>query len=1292
MKFKKLLVLSMLSLMGTSAWAAVPDGVWSMPEPTGLEFTDFTTDGERYILYNPTAKLFFASGNGWNTMASLRTFGMEIWVQESAEEDAPEGSYELWDNNVNNPARSTGELNMFTDDGNSTWVDHGTQGNYSWGVEVKDGLVRFQNVALIADKPEFEGMYLGFDGTYVVADNSAGDSNHRDAYTAILRHIDPSTAGAGVDFKAVTIDSYEAFVASDEYEAYQNGVKTYLASIGLKEAIESAEALSIDVTDALAVYSDKASSAEDMAKAASNLKGIIEAKDKLKAAIDEYEGKGFTGTADAKAVLNNSKATIEEVNQAKADLETAFVDWGKNHASVENPADMTSKIVNPHFDNGDATTGWSGDAFGRGGTVSDGAEHYSKNYDTYQTITGLAPGVYAVGVSAFYRAGNYGGDAENHWVANDDASKYAKLYGKVGDNYYETPIANVMSGAQTEAPGQGEIEATYQDAEGNDVTVYVPNTMKTGEYYMQTLKQYANKLLVAVDESGELTIGVKKTSQIGGDWSFFDDFSLSFYGTGSDAAKLYLDETLKNYSDYTPEEGVIYTKSYLDAYKAAYSGEKTAANLAEATSIINGISDAYNALQKNMELWKDLRTAVEKGQKMSIDPKYNGLLTIGYLADYCNDDYELIEEAAKLTNEELEAELVKVNELTEAVMNEAKADVHDGKDMTDFIVNPTFETSTTKNTGTSQGWTVDRIDGGNVTPGPINGDGDKFLEKCGYYNGCFESWHCHKWDVWQEITDLPVGMYELEVQGYVRCEVTGYNKGDELGEDYPSPVYLYMNNAKSQFPSVYSQIPAENGIDEFQIVEDWTQEEINGNYFPNSMGGAAQCFYIDKEAGRDGMYKTTAYGLIANPGDKFRIGVKMDADQNWWCIWDNFKLTYKTPTVEVVKPILDEELAKIDLSKPMGSNVYGTAEELKTKAAAAEDGTAMFKVLASVYDLSASIQESIALFEKMNKLGEELQEAIDASEAEAATKAAANDLRDKIFNGFVEQSALSDEEAQALIDAVADMEIKLALPAGMADASDENPVECTGVIKSPSFETADMESTSEGWTNPGNLGNDDEQRSALAIEFWQTSFDMFQTIKGLPAGTYKMTVDAWVRLGSNEETYKAWNEDPNATMAYAYAVDGDSTVYAAPVANLMKAGDNLSGSAEFAPNEEEVYYMPNTLAEGRDVIEQNEGLFTTEVICKVLEDGVLTIGIKKAETVTNSWVVLDNFRLFYLGANSSLTPSGDGTGINNAEIAGKKVEFFSIGGARVSKPGKGVAIMKTTGANGDVKYQKVMIK
>ena len=1234
MKFKKLLVLSALWLTASGAMAAIVDGVRQKPVPSATQgFVASESTETYYYLYNVDAKGFFTEGNSWGTQVSIGSTGLKVAFIVDSDYD---GAYLF--NDFSN-AKNSWKLTFFDNEG-AMFVDLGSQANYRWGVEENGETFRLYAASDENGNP-------GWDAT---TDEETGEEIEHPAYregqymgwdsssssTACVPYL---TEGEGHCINW-------AFVTEEVYNVY---------------------------ADEIAVYN---------------------AAEKLRAALDDVKAKGFTATAEYDAVYANESATKDDLEKAQADLNDAFVEWGKNNASVENPADMTSMIVNPHFDNGDATTGWSGTAFGRGGTVSDGGEHYNKTFDTYQTITGLAPGVYAIGVNGYYRAGDFG-PAVEHWLANDATSKAAKLYGKVGDVYYETPIANVMSGAQAEAQGVGDVEVTYQDGDGNDVIVYAPNTMAAGDYFFHTLKQYANKLLVAVDESGELTIGVKKSEATGNDWTMFDDFSLTFYGTGADAAKLYLDETLKNYSDYTPEEGVIYTKSYLDAYKAAYSGEKTAANMTEATAIINGISEAYNALQKNMELWADLRTAVEKGKAMSIDPKYDALLTVGDLADYCNDDYEPIEAAAKLTNEQLEAEIEKVNQMINDVINESKADVHDGKDMTDYIVNPGFDDDKDINFNGAEGWNIERINGNNSTGynivrGPL-GQGNKDLmeQALGKMNYCFEAWHGWEWDVWQEIEDLPVGMYELEIQGYVRCEVGGYNRGDDIEPDYPSPVYLYMNNAKSQFPSVYSEtrpINPDTGEEyEYTTVESWTTEDVNGYLYPNSMGGAAQCFGW-------GMYKTTAYGLIAKGGDKFRIGVKMNANQDWWCIFDNFKLTYKTPTVEVVKPILDEELAKIDLSKPMGSNIYGSAEELKTKAAAAEDGTKMFSVLADVYDLSASIQESIALFEKMNKLGEELQEAIDNSEADAATKTAANDLRDKIYNGFVEKSALTDEEAQALIDAIPDMLVKLALPAGMADASDENPVECTGVIKSPSFENDEMESTSEGWTNPGNLGNDDEQRSALAIEFWQSAFDMYQTINGLPAGTYKMTVNAWVRLGGNEETYKAWNEDPNATMAYAYAVDGDSTVYAAPVANLMKAGDNLSGSTEFAPNEEVVYYMPNTLVEGHDVIDQNEGLFTTEVICKVLEDGVLTIGIKKAEEKTNSWVVIDDFRLFYLGTNSSLTPSGDGTGINNAEFAAKKVEFFSIGGARVSKPGKGVAIMKTTGANGDVKYQKVMIK
>ena len=1295
MKFKKLLVLSMMSLMGANAWAAVPEGVWTMPEPQGLEFTTFTDDGERFILYHPATKMFFSSGNGWNTMASLRTFGMELWLQEATESDAPEGSYELWDENVNNPERTTGTGNIFTDDGNSSWVDHGTQGNYSWSYEIVGDCVRFANVALIADKPEFTGMYLGWDGTYVTADNTANSGDHRNAYTAILRHVDPSAPGASVDFKAVTIDSYLAFVESDGYQAYVDGTKNYIASIGLKETIEAAEANYVDAAIAIVVYSNPESTAADMAKIQASLTEIIDAKKKLKAAIDDYESKGYTSADAAKAVFTNLQATKAEVDKAKEELDAAFIEWGSTQASVERPVDMTSKIVNPHFDNGNATTGWSGDAFGRGGTVSDGAEHYSKNYDTYQTITGLTPGVYAVGVNGYYRSGNYGGTAEGHWVANDDASKFAKFYGKVGDTYYEVPIVNVMSGQQAENQGAGDIEVSYTDAEGNDVVAYVPNTMATADYYFHSINQYANKLYVAVGEAGELTIGVKKSSQIDGDWSMFDDFSLTYYGSGADAAKLYLDETLKNYSDYTPEEGTIFTQSYLDAYKAAYSGDKTAENLDGAMAIVNGIDETFKAFEKNVELWKDWKSLVDQVKvKYVIDDQYAGIEPeIDDLADYVDDiTVEEILDEREWTNEELQAEMDKVNQWVADLVTKSKLDVWDGKNMTQYITNPGFDEDKDINSGAAEGWTIDRVSGGNVVRGPLGqGNQDIMVNSLGEQNFCFESWHCHKWDVWQEVKNLPVGMYELQVQGYVRCEVPGYTQGDDINPDYPSPVSLYMNNALSQFPSIYSE-----EIDPKHFLEDGTLPVVEGHSWtgavantPNSMGAASLCFKWE-------MYKTIAYGLIAKEGDTFRIGVKMDADQDWWCIFDNFKLTYREPKADIVKPVLEEALKTIDTTQPMGKNIFAQADEVKSKAAEALAGTngqAMFEVLTQVYDLTGAIRASVDKFAKLSAANLNLENATFDTQSSAAgdAKALVNNI-----NSGIENHSIEDAEVDGLIEQIDLMLTKLNMPDDMAQASDNDPKECTGVIKTPGFEDADYVNSAAGWTNPGNLGNDDEQKGVLAIEFWQTNFDMYQTIKGLPKGTYLLTVDAWCRVGDNQQNYEAWVADNAATMAYVYAVDGDSTVYSAPVANVMKGAMTESygyqGEEEFTVGDV-IYYMPGSLVSGRSYMDApNEGVYTNSVICKVGDDGQLTIGIKKDQNVSNSWVVCDNFKLYYYGDGSSQQPSGDASSVNAVATAPVKVEFFSLSGARISKPVKGVVIQKQILGDGSVKVQKVTVK
>ena len=1281
MKISRLLVLTALWLGITgSAKAADLTGNWTMPTPTGLEFTTFTDDGERYYLYNEAAKMFFSSGNSWNTQASVRTFGYPFWLQYSEEADAPEGSYELW-NYVNNPDRTdvTGDHNLFTDDGGSTWVDHASQGNYSWTFEIVNGCVRFQNVALIADKPEYEGTYIGFTGAFDGAKNSS-----------VLRMLTPeaaAAAGGSIDWKAVTVDSYEAFAESEAFQAYENGVAAYFSALALKAAIEAAEPVYVDVTAAVALYNNTASAAADMDAATTALKELTEVKTKLKKAIEDAEGQGFTATENFRAVLTNTSATKAEVEKAISDLAAALAEWGKTNATWTKPVDMTGNITNPTFDNANLS-GWSGDAFGRGGTVADGAEHYSKNYNTYQKITGLAPGVYSIGVKGFYRAGNYGGDAENHWLANDEASKYAKLYGQVGENYYEAPIANVMSGAQEENPGANAV--TYTDPEtGEDKTVYVPNTMAQGDIYFHELNQYANKVYVAVDETGELTIGVKKTQQIGGDWSLFDDFSLNFYGTGADACQGFVTEAMKNYSEYVIEDGTLYTASYLTAYQEAYSGEKIASTMDEVNAILNGISKAKANLDKNIELWKEYQKTIETARNMVIDDEYKGMQETEDLGDYLDFDVEDILEAVELTNEELEAEIAKMNDWMNTMIDNSKKEVYEGKIMTKFIKNPGFDEDKDINSGAAEGWTIDAGTGGNITRGPL-GQGNKDLMESalGKMNYCFEAWHRYNWDVWQEVKDLPVGIYELQVQGYVRCEVGGYTRGDDLVAPYNSPVYLYMNNAMSQFPSVYSESPEDIG-QEMVKVEDWYSETINDKPYPNSMGGAAQCFGW-------GMYKTTAYGLIAKQGDTFRIGVKMNGNQDWWCIWDSFKLIYHTPdNPDILKPELQKAMANIDLTKPMGKDVFEKASAVMAQAQAAidsNDGAAMFTALNDLFDLNAAIIESVSLFDNLVKATESLQEALaDAVNDDAIDKA--NNLISTINNG-VENHTLTDAEAKELLETIDVLYTKLALPNDWPNASDNNPIEVTAAIKSASFVDADENSSSTGWNNPGNLGNDDTQKAAGAMEFWQIAFDMSQTIKGLPEGTYELTVDAWVRNGGNEENYEGWVADPTSSMALLYAVDGDSTVYTAPIKNMMAAGDAMQeatgydGEATFTVGET-TFYVPGSLVSGKGLIDWYPGTYTNKAIVKVGADEKLTIGIKKAQEKSNSWVVCDDFKLFYLGKNSSQTVSPDLTAIETVEGKAVKVEFFTLDGRKATSAHKGIMIQKVTLSNGATLIQKI---
>ena len=111
-------------------------------------------------------------------------------------------------------------------------------------------------------------------------------------------------------------------------------------------------------------------------------------------------------------------------------------------------------------------------------------------------------------------------------------------------------------------------------------------------------------------------------------------------------------------------------------------------------------------------------------------------------------------EELSLTNEELTEKIAAMQELYNVVKNSTPADT----DVTHLIVNRDFSLST----GGEQdwnGWVKEAVSGGNV----------RALASA----KCAEAWNNGGFDIYQIIRDLPVGMYEVQSQGFYR-----YLRGD----------------------------------------------------------------------------------------------------------------------------------------------------------------------------------------------------------------------------------------------------------------------------------------------------------------------------------------------------------------------------------------------------------------------------------------------------------------------------------------------------------------------------------
>lgn len=223
------------------------------------------------------------------------------------------------------------------------------------------------------------------------------------------------------------------------------------------------------------------------------------------------DGKGGFVTKDISIKKDETlKVYLNQNNEVCAESAPGFPE-------TEEGQDCTSKIVNPNFD-GNNSYGWSGTAPAFQSYTN--AEFYNKTFDFYQVVTGLQPGLYEVGVQAFYRDGSYTSAATNY--QNGNSKMNAELH-----------AITMVDGAERDSVTL--IKSICEDADKNyHVGVktsvgYVPDNMEqAASYFRKAL--YQNTVMAVVGEDGSLKIQLKKTKTVNNDWTCFDNFTLTYLG------------------------------------------------------------------------------------------------------------------------------------------------------------------------------------------------------------------------------------------------------------------------------------------------------------------------------------------------------------------------------------------------------------------------------------------------------------------------------------------------------------------------------------------------------------------------------------------------------------------------------------------------------------------------------------------------------------------------------------------------------------------------------------------
>ena len=627
------------------------------------------------------------------------------------------------------------------------------------------------------------------------------------------------------------------------------------------------------------------------------------------------------------------------------------------------------------------------------------------------------------------------------------------------------------------------------------------------------------------------------------------------------------------------------------------------------------IEDETKRVKAFISLKQAINEATEKGEDVSAYvPVYNK-------ADATAE--ELAEAEAAVKN------IIEIHDITAAT---AEATVENPVDLTNHIVNPSFDKE-----GDFTGWS---------TGFGANGRKSTNAEVYG-----------SKFDVYQDIKNLPGGVYMLVCNGYLRLN-------NSVAQDYAawssgqiSQTKMYLQSeTKGQYFTPVKFISA--GGSKERLYTEQEDDELStdaideeGNTYklwtPNMMISADYYFHKSgPDGGASDRYRNVAYGPLA-AGDVLRIGVMNDkAEGASWSIFDDFQLFFLGNGADAYKAWANSVPNNYNI-KFDGKDYYGQPDkdaydDILSAIEASDDPDEISTQILNLNQAAENIVTS-----KTNYA--EYADLLNTAYAWLEENPGDNESRDILDTYLAAESPEDVEEygfpngpAQYIIPdflnggtvgilSAEKIAEETAYLKGIYEEAVKNTLtngkDLTDVLKNADFSLSTSEQDWKGWTKQVANGGNVRVAQSCAEAWNNSSFDIYQEVEGLPEGLYEISVQGFYR-------YWRGKYADYVAQEVSYVQPGGSPVFVY-MNNMTTPFVNV-----YAEPKEKAFYgsgmevvddnncFPNDMTTAAKAF--NDGMYTQKAYGLVKEGEKMRIGVKgNSSQQGDSWVIFDNFKLTY---------------------------------------------------------------